>query len=171
MLWATKKVCESISFPIKKTFAFSIVNQSRAGRENLHIIEKVETPFQIHLDIIKYRVAVTSILHLNFWYLLWLLVFERNRARCMMWYELNIWRLGTVCWSIMSNLSIVPSETHHQSDLIETPSCHRLKIRQQTLWLIKEYTQFWFQSDSTNNGCVDQITNQHQDDKDCQEAQ
>ena len=44
MLWATRKVCKSISFPIKKTFAFSIVNQSRAGRENLHIIEKVETP-------------------------------------------------------------------------------------------------------------------------------
>lgn len=44
MLWATKKVCKSISFPIKQTFAFSIVNQSGVGRENLHIMEKVETP-------------------------------------------------------------------------------------------------------------------------------
>ena len=44
MLWATSKVCESISFRIKKTFAFSIVNQGKVDRENLHIIEKVETP-------------------------------------------------------------------------------------------------------------------------------
>ena len=173
MLWTTRKVCKSISFPIKKTFAFSIVNQSKAGRENLHIIEKVETPS----DPPGHHKAESG-RDLYFASPSQLLIFAL--VACV-WAKLS--EMYDVIWikylKIGNCLPKYNVKFEHRTFRYtssnwfdwDSPSCHRLKIRQQTLWLIKEYTQFWFQSDSTNNGCVAQITNQHQDDKDGQEAE
>ena len=157
MLWATRKVCKSISFRIKKTFAFPIVNQSRVGRENLHIIEKVETPSDppgpsACLDIRKKKLTVTSIpiLHLNFWYLLWFAcVWTKLSEMYDIWLVwIKYLKIGNCLlkynvkfeWNVASYLQI-----HYQSDLIETSPCPKLNIRQ---------TLFWIWSDHRSNDWV-----------------